>query len=261
LEPNENGGILKAYQLTNKFESFQKIGKQSGFLYYIPAWNTSKMDPTTGFVNLFYTRYETKEKSQVFIRKFDSISYNEKEDYFEFEFDYSNFTYKADGSRTKWCVCSNGERILQYRNPEKNMEWESKKIHLTTEFQQLFEKYQINWQEGNLIERLTKVEKVEFYRSFMHLMTLTLQMRNSNNKTNEDYILSPVKNEKGEFFRTDPESELYPHDADANGAYNIAKKGLWIVEQIQKTDIDKLDKLKLAISNKEWLAYAQEHRL
>jgi CRISPR-associated protein Cpf1 len=261
LEPNENGGILKAYQLTNKFESFQKIGKQSGFLYYIPAWNTSKMDPTTGFVNLFYTRYETKEKSQVFIRKFDSISYNEKEDYFEFEFDYSNFTYKADGSRTKWCVCSNGERILRYRNPEKNMEWESKKIHLTTEFQQLFEKYQINWQEGNLIERLTKVEKVEFYRSFMHLMTLTLQMRNSNNKTNEDYILSPVKNEKGEFFRTDPESELYPHDADANGAYNIAKKGLWIVEQIQKTDIDKLDKLKLAISNKEWLAYAQEHRL
>ena len=34
-----------------------------------------------------------------------------------------------------------------------------------------------------------------------------------------------------------------------------------MTEQIQKTDIDKLDNLKLAMSNKEWLQYAQEHTL
>jgi CRISPR-associated protein Cpf1 len=50
-------------------------------------------------------------------------------------------------------------------------------------------------------------------------------------------------------------------DADANGAYNIAKKGLWIVEKLQQTDVDQLNKANLAISNKEWLCYAQEHIL
>ena len=32
---NENGGLLKALQLTNKFESFEKIGKQNGFLFFV----------------------------------------------------------------------------------------------------------------------------------------------------------------------------------------------------------------------------------
>ena len=41
---NPEGGVLNAYQLTNKFETFNKIGKQSGVLYYIPAWCTSKID-------------------------------------------------------------------------------------------------------------------------------------------------------------------------------------------------------------------------
>ena len=80
----ERGGTLQALQLTNKFESFQKIGKQSGFLYYVPAWNTSKMDPVTGFVNLFDTRYENIENARKFFAKFDSISYNTYKNYFEF---------------------------------------------------------------------------------------------------------------------------------------------------------------------------------
>ena len=70
---NELGGVLKAYQLANKFESFQKMGKQSGFLFYTQAWNTSKIDPVTGFVNLFDTRYENVAKSKAFFEKFDSI--------------------------------------------------------------------------------------------------------------------------------------------------------------------------------------------
>lgn len=67
-QPQEAGGILKAYQLTNKFTSFQQLGSQSGFLFYVPAWNTSKMDPITGFVNLLDTRYETREKARAFLK-------------------------------------------------------------------------------------------------------------------------------------------------------------------------------------------------
>ena len=57
-DANQVGGLYKALQLTNKFTSFKELGKQSGFLFYVPAWNTSKIDPVTGFVNLFQLKYE-----------------------------------------------------------------------------------------------------------------------------------------------------------------------------------------------------------
>ncbi|MEA1224973.1 hypothetical protein, partial [Staphylococcus aureus] len=43
----------------------------------------------------------------------------------------------------------------------------------------------------------------------------------------------------------------------ANGAYNIARKVLWAIGQFKKAEDEKLDKVKIAISNKEWLEYAQ----
>lgn len=259
-EPQENGGLLHAYQLTNRFESFQKLGKQSGFLYYVPAWNTSKIDPTTGFVNLFYTKYESVEKTKEFIKKLDSISYNVEKDYFEFTFDYSKYTYKAEGSRLNWTICSNGRRIENYRNPEKNNEWDTREVFLTKEWKKLFEQYQISWENMDMRKGILAIEQAEFYRRFMRLFTLVLQMRNSNSKTGEDSMISPVVNGHGEFFESGSKSYL-PIDADANGAYNVARKGLWIVDQIQKTDVNKLGNLKLTISNKEWLKYAQEHTL
>lgn len=256
--PEENGGLLRAYQFTAKFESFQKLGKQSGFLFYIPAWNTSKLDPTTGFVNLFYTKYESVEKAKDFISKFDSITYNVDKDYFEFSFNYAKFTHKAEGSRLRWTVCSKGERIETYRNPNKNNEWDTQRIDLTDVLKKLLSDYGIEISDNNLQDKMMNIEKADFYKRFMKLFTLTVQMRNSDTK--EDKLISPVLNGHGEFFETGSD-EQKPLDADANGAYNIARKGLWIIEQIKNTDIEQLGKIKLAISNKEWLKYAQEHTL
>lgn len=256
----ENGGLLYAYQLTDEFKSFQRLGKQTGFLYYVPAWNTSKLDPATGFVNLFYTKYESIEKTREFIKKFDSISYNVSKGYFEFAFDYSNFTYKAEGSRLDWVVCSAGNRIENYRNPEQDNMWDTRSIDLTKSFQDLFEKYGISLSDGDLRTRIIHIEEAEFYKAFMKNFSLMLQMRNSDAKTNEDRLISPVQNAQGQFFETGLSSST-PLDADANGAYNIARKGLWIIEQIKNTSVDEMDKIKLAISNKEWLKYAQEHTL
>lgn len=61
-------------------------------------------------------------------------------------------------------------------------------------------------------------------------------MRNSNPETGEDRILSPVKDKNGNFYDSSKydEKSKFPCDADANGAYNIARKGLWIVEQFKK---------------------------
>lgn len=261
LSPDEMGGILKAYQLTNQFESFAKLGKQSGFMFYIPAWNTSKIDPTTGFVNMLYAKYTSVEAAREFIRKFDSIAYNEKENYFEFTFDYKNFTEREVGKKTKWTICAFGERIRTFRNPQKNNEWDSEVIDITERIRQHLMENHIDISGENLTEQICKVEKAQFYKDILADINLVLQMRNSKPNTEIDYMLSPVKNAKGEFFDTrkydseNTENNYFPKDADANGAYNIARKGLWAMQKIREEG----KKAKLAISNKEWLDYAQDN--
>lgn len=255
LDADATGGVLNAYQLTNKFESFQKMGKQSGFLFYIPAWNTSKMDPTTGFVNLFDTRYENTEKAKVFFGKFDSIRFNSTKGWFELAFDYDKFTTKAEGTQTKWTLCTYGTRIETKRNPEKNNEFDSVEFDLTERVKELFAKYHIDV-KGNLKEQICSQTDATFFKELLHLLHLTLQMRNSITGTETDYLISPVMNAKGEFYDSRTCGKNLPENADANGAYNIARKGLWVIEQIKHAD--DLTKIKLAISNKEWMRYAQK---
>lgn len=252
--PEEEGGILNAYQLTNKFTSFQKMGKQSGFLFYTQAWNTSKIDPVTGFVNLFDTRYETREKAKVFFCKFDFICYNRDKDWFEFAFDYNKFTTKAEGTHTQWILCTYGKRMETFRNEKQNSQWTSQECDLTDKFKEFFAKYGIDI-HTNLKEVIAQQDSTDFFKGLLYLFKLTLQMRNSKTGTDIDYMQSPVADANGNFYNSALCDNSLPKNADANGAYNIARKGLWIVRQIKASD--DLRNLKLTISNKEWLQFAQ----
>lgn len=252
--PQSIGGQLRPIQLTNKFDSFQKLGKQSGCLFYIPAWNTSKIDPVTGFVNLLDTRYETREKARLFFSKFQRISYNAEKGWFEFAFDYNDFTTKAESTRTQWTLCTYGERIRTFRNPLKNHQWDDERIILTDEFKHLFEKYDIDIR-GNIKEAISAQSDAQFYRNLLGLIKLLLQMRNSITNSKEDYLISPVADDFGHFFDSREGISTLPIDADANGAYNIARKGLWIIRKVQETREG--EKPSLTIKNKEWLQFAQ----
>lgn len=249
------GGVLHPLQLTNKFESFRKLGKQSGWLFYIPAWNTSKIDPVTGFVNMLDTRYENTDKARCFFSKFDVIRYNAEKDWFEFILDYSKFTDKANGTQTKWTLCTYGTRIKTFRNPKQNNQWDSEEVILTDEFKKVFTEAGIDI-TGNLKEAICSLTEKKHLESLMHLMKLLLQMRNSKTGTEVDYILSPVADANGNFYDSRKNIATLPKDADANGAYNIARKGLWAIRKIQSTPSG--EKPKLAISNKEWLQFAQQ---
>lgn len=244
-EPAELGGVLKALQLTNKFQSFEKMGKQNGFLFYVPAWNTSKIDPTTGFVNLFDTKYRNIESAREFFEKFKSISFNDKDGYFEFSFDYDDFTQKAKDTRTKWTLCSYGDRIRTFRNKDKNNQWDSESVNLTKRFERLLPK-------DNIKEFITKQDEKRFFEDLLYSFKLMLQMRNTITNSEVDYMISPVKNIDGYFYDSRCVGDSLPKDADANGAYNIARKGLLLVSQIK----DGAKKLK-PITNKEWLQFAQ----
>ena len=252
LAPEEKGGILNAFQLTNEFDSFKKMGLQNGFIFYIPAWLTSKIDPVTGFVDLLKPRYKSVNESKDFISRFDSISYNVEENYFEFDFNYDNFLRGTTSYRKNWTLCTNDERIKTFRNPDKNSEWDSVTVNLTDEFVKLFNDYNIDYHKGNLIDSILSQDKRDFYERFLKLLSLTLQMRNSITNSEVDYLISPVKDKNGQFYdsRNYNDSSPLPANADANGAYNIARKGLWAINQIKEAE--DITKVKLPIYNKHW---------
>lgn len=250
-DANETGGLVHALQLTSEFENFKKSEHQNGCLFYIPAWKTSKIDPATGFANLFDTRYTNADKALEFFRKFDAIRYNEEKDWFEFEFDYDKFTQKAHGTRTKWILCTHGKRLRFLRNSTRVQEI----VVLTDEFKKILGEAGIDI-HVNLKEAICNLEGKKNLEPLMQFMKLLLQLRNSKAGTDEDYILSPVADENGIFYDSRSCGEQLPENADANGAYNIARKGLMLIRQIKEAK--ELDKVKFDISNKAWLNFAQQ---
>lgn len=260
--PEEIGSVLNAYQLTNKFDSFKSMGKQNGFIFYVPAFLTSKIDPTTGFADFLHPHYQSVATAQMFIGSFDSIAYNNKAGYFEFALDYDKFPKCTAYGKKKWTLCTYGNRIKTFRNPAKNNEWDNREINLTATFTELFEEYGIDINGDIKAQAVAQTDK-KFFERMIKLISLTLQMRNSETgNIHKDYLISPVKNGKGEFYYSEnyknDENAPLPKDADANGAYNIAKKGLWVIEQFKKADSeDELAKVDLKITNAAWMEYAQ----
>lgn len=252
---DEAGGLLHALQLTSKFESFKKLGKQSGCLFYIPAWNTSKIDPVTGFVNLFDTRYVNADKAREFFSKFDSIRYNDAKNWFEFAFDYNKFTEKEKGTRTRWTLCTWGTRIRTFRNSAKLNQWDNEEVVLTDVFKKAFDEAGIDI-HSNLKEAICTLTEKKHLESLLHLMKLLLQMRNSITNSEIDYLLSPVADENGHFYDSRTCDDTLPKDADANGAYNIARKGLWAIRTIQESS--ETERPNLALKNQDWLRFAQQ---
>lgn len=261
-DPSAPGGKYNGLQLTKKFKSFKELGRQTGILFYIPAWNTSNIDPTTGFIDFIKPKYESVEQSKKLFGKFKDIRFNAKENYYEFIVENSyDFIYDAKkksdrnlGEKIAWDICSFGTRI--YRSRDENGVFTEKEVNLTEELKGLFddEKYAFD-SSKSLKENILEQTDATFFKRLIHLLKLTLQLRNTKKDKDEDYILSPVKNSCGEFFDSRKKISTLPIDADANGAYNIARKGLLAIRQIKESSADNI---KFNISNKEWLDYVYE---
>lgn len=256
----EPGGVLNAYQLTDKATTVSDVYKQCGWLFYIPAAYTSKIDPKTGFANLFNTSGLTNvEKKKAFFDKFDGIRYDSKEDCFVFSVDYSKLGDNADYQK-KWEIYTRGERIAYNRKENKTFT-----VNPTENLKKKFEEFGVNWHnEENFIDSLQTVQaektNAPFFDELLRAFTSTLQMRNSIPNTEIDYLISPVKADDGTFFDSRSQKALgntakLPIDADANGAYHIALKGLYLL----KNNFNRNDKgIIQNITNAEWFRFVQE---
>ena len=257
---DKKGGLLNAYQLTNKVEGVNR-GRQNGFIFYVPAWLTSKIDPVTGFVDLIKPRYTSVNDALDFVRKIDDIRYNEHEDLFEFDIDYSKFPKASTSYRKNWTLYTNGERIINYRNPEKNNSWDNKTVALSKELKTLFDEFDIDYHSHRIKEKILTKDSKEFFKRFLKLISLTLQMRNSETgNVDVDYLISPIKNDDGIFYdsRNACADGIHPENADANGAYNIARKALWAISVLKETEDEFLKTADLSIRNSDWLEYVQK---
>ncbi|AKG08867.1 hypothetical protein AAX05_00205 [Moraxella bovoculi] len=252
---DEIGSYKNALQLTNNFTDLKSIGKQTGFLFYVPAWNTSKIDPETGFVDLLKPRYENIAQSQAFFGKFDKICYNADRGYFEFHIDYAKFNDKAKNSRQIWKICSHGDKRYVYDKTANQNKGATIGVNVNDELKSLFTRYHINDKQPNLVMDICQNNDKEFHKSLMYLLKTLLALRYSNASSDEDFILSPVANDEGVFFNSALADDTQPQNADANGAYHIALKGLWLLNELKNSD--DLNKVKLAIDNQTWLNFAQ----
>ena len=176
----------------------------------------------------------------------------------EFEFDYRKYkTYQTDYQNI-WTVNSSGKRIVM--RIDENGRKQMTDYFPTKEIVKAFSDKNITLCEGTDLKALmavidTSPKNASFYGTLFYAFQKTLQMRNSNSATEEDYILSPVT-QNGKQFNTKDEADKgqdsagnwvskFPVDADANGAYHIALKGLFLL----------MNQHTKKIENQKWLQF------
>ncbi len=247
----DEGGVLNAYQLTPPINAgdvskFEKA-KQWGIMFYVRANYTSTTDPLTGWRKTIYI--SNSDSIDVAKKKWKDSKIN-----ISFDSDKNCFVFSYD----KWSLFSyEGLERLYWNRDEKNLEGKMgvmKRYNLFEEFNKLFAEV-----EGNINDFIFKSDKFS-WKSFIFFWNLLNQIRNSDKNRvgdDSDFIQSPVWSEKHKMFFDSRkiQNENLPKNGDANGAYNIARKGLMLLDRIN----EKPEKPDLFISDVQWDGFAQNN--
>ena len=94
----------------------------------------------------------------------------------------------------------------------------------------------------------------KLFERILYAFQKTLQMRNTGKEV--DYIQSPVADKNGICFDSNNPQPGYPDDADANGAYHIALKGLQMLQALPEKGCASAPKFNVA----EYLEFVQKRK-
>lgn len=269
----ELGSVSKALQLTPPISNYQDIEgkKQFGVMLYTRANYTSVTDPATGWRKTIYIKNGKEEdiKNQI-LDKFSDFGFDGKDYFFEYTEPHAGHTWRMYSGK-------NGESLPRFQNrkqllQDKNI-WVPEQINVVEILNQLFANFDKEKSFKEQIEQGVELKKIvgrseTAWQSLRYALDLIQQIRNSGLKKEDDnFLYSPVRNENGEHFDTRNHKNNCDLglivDADANGAYNIARKGLimdahikhWIESgrpmKSAKKD-EKTPDLDLFVSDKEW---------
>ena len=296
LSVDEPGGLLRGYQLAFIPKDKKSSMRQNGIVFYVPAGYTSKIDPTTGFVNIFKFPQFGKgdddgngkdyDKIRAFFGKFDEIRYEcdekvtadntqEVKERYRFDFDYSKFeTHLVHMKKTKWTVYAEGERI---KRKKVGNYWTSEVISdIALRMSNTLNIAGIEYKDGhNLVNEICALRGKQagiILNELLEIIRLTVQLRNSTTEGDvdeRDEIISPVLNEKyGCFYHSteykQQNGDVLPKDADANGAYCIGLKGIYEIRQIKNKWKEGMTKGEgkalnegMRISHDQWFEFIQ----
>jgi len=241
--------VEKALQLTPPVQNFQDIGNQCGIMLYVRANYTSQTDPVTGWrKTIYFSKTKNEDLKTEICEKFDEIGFDGKDYYFTYTTKYEKEKGKAEKG-APWILWSgkNGESLDRFRSKKNTAGiWEIEKQDIVKLLDKIF------GEQTETVKNLKNKITNENAKDLKYAIELIQQIRNSGPKDkngkptkDDDFILSPVRDKKGIHFDSRTDNAIVPN-GDANGAYNIARKGLMTFEKIKKGEKD------LYISDEEW---------
>lgn len=251
------GSVSKALQLTPPVNNFGDIEGRSqfGIMLYTKADYTSQTDPVTGWRKSIYLKKGSADIQKQIIDSFDDFGFDGTDYYF-------TYTDKVTQKKVTLYSGKNGEshdryyRELVFENSDK--QWIPKKQDIVERLNKIFENFDFNKNqsaknqilEGDRIDLQKCSNKDQnAWESLRFTIDLIQQIRNTGTeKKDEDFILSPVRDQQGNHFDSRKVSNHLPNSGDANGAYNIARKGIIMAKHIEEG-------WNLFISDDEWSAW------
>lgn len=263
----ELGSVSKALQLTPPISNYQDIEgkKQFGIMLYTRANYTSITDPATGWRKTIYIKNGKDEEIRTdILDRFSNFGFDGKDFFFEYIDANAGHTWRMYSGK-------DGKPLSRFQNKKRDKtSWGAEPVNVVEILEKLFSNFDKSKSFKEQIQEgveLTKHDDKTAWQSLRYALNMIQQIRNSGiEKKDDNFLCSPVRNENGDHFDTrnsENNGELSAiKDADANGAYNIARKGLimdahikyWI-ENGRKTfkkDGKEIPDLDLFISDKEW---------
>lgn len=285
---NEAGYFSRAYQLTSPIATYGDIGKQTGIIFYTQASYTSKTCPQCGFRKNVGFYFETKQKAEDEIKKLKSFEYEPQNNRFKIEYNLSdfvkeekkskkernnllfqekkkkdNFVIYSNVTRYKWRDRKINEKDLRQGEKIYKTEKESRgtvlEYNITECLIGLFKRNSIDYLSENMkSEIINQNLSAEFYKNLFYYLFLLSNTRNGVSNTDIDYIQCPKCG-----FDSRNNFQGHEFNGDANGAYNIARKGIMVLEKIKqyKKENGSLDKISwgdLVIGIEEWDKFVQK---
>lgn len=263
--PDELFGVERGVQLTPPDVSPKITGNHMGFVMYVDPSYTSAVDPVTGYRQHFRLDNRINASTfQTFIAEgFEQISLKDGHLVFTFNWhklasarnkikkDYATIRNESDINDKQWTITANVDRYIFKRN-KNNRGSTTEKINPQEILLALFKQNNIDPTKDIKSQLINKKPTAEFVKQFVWCFNIINQLRNKAGE--DDSIISPVY--PNGFNSLRDTFNGYKWNGDANGAYNIARKGIILLNKLY--DAKTPEEFKNKVDRKEYDDYITE---